>query len=56
MDLQSARMRSGRWSIPKLTVLICFALACALLIGSLLSDSHAATGHEAIRSPAVLKS
>ena len=38
MDLQSALMARGRrGALPRLLTLLCFALACALLIGSLVA-------------------
>lgn len=48
MDLQSVKVcGTDRSPISKLTVMLCFALACGLLIGSLLSASHAAAAREA---------
>ena len=45
MDLQAAEMLSGkRWSLTKVTALVCFALACGLLIGSLLTPAKAEAG------------
>jgi hypothetical protein len=42
MDLQAFQLASGkRWSLAKLAVFLCFAAACALLIGSLLMPSRA---------------
>jgi hypothetical protein len=42
MDLQSARMARGRRGVlPRLLTLVCFALACALLIGSLVAPVRA---------------
>jgi hypothetical protein len=42
MDLQAAELLSGRrWSTVKLAALVCLALACALLIGSLLMPARA---------------
>jgi hypothetical protein len=41
MDLQSSQLASGkRGSFVKLAVFICFAMACALLIGSLVMPSR----------------
>ena len=40
MDLQAAHMSQGRHGVlAKLTVLLCFGLACALLIGSLIAPA-----------------
>ena len=40
MDLEAVQMMSGkRWSMTRLAVVLCFALTCALLIGSLISPS-----------------
>jgi hypothetical protein len=40
MDLQASLSISGRrWSFAKLAVIVCFAVACALLIGSLMLPS-----------------
>lgn len=37
MDLQSVNMLGGsRWSIARLAAVACFALACALMVGSLI--------------------
>ncbi len=42
MDLQSALMARGRrGALPRLLTLLCFALACALLIGSLVAPVRA---------------
>ena len=42
MDLQAAQMmRAKRSMVSRVTVLVCFSLACALLIGSLISPSRA---------------
>ena len=42
MDLQTAQRLSGRrWQIAKLAALLCFAVACGLLISSLAASSHA---------------
>lgn len=42
MDLQAAQMMRGKRSmLSKVTVVVCFALACALLIGSLISPGRA---------------
>jgi hypothetical protein len=54
MDLQSFQLVSGRrWSFAKLAVFVCFAVACALLIGSLLMPSRAkaAVGERPIDQP-----
>ena len=58
MDLEQAQMLSGRrWSAAKLAALICFALACGLLIGSLLMPAKAkADPGEAHSLPTVLSS
>jgi hypothetical protein len=55
MDLQAFQLVSGRrWSFVKLAVFVCFAVACALLIGSLLmpSKAKAALGDRPIDNPA----
>jgi hypothetical protein len=40
MDLQTAQRLSGRrWQIGKLAALLCFAIACGLLISSLAASS-----------------
>jgi hypothetical protein len=40
MDLQTSQLASGRrGSFVKLAVFLCFAVACALLIGSLVMPS-----------------
>jgi hypothetical protein len=40
MDLQALQLVSGkRWSFAKLAMFVCFVVACALLIGSLLMPS-----------------
>jgi len=45
MDLQAAEMLSGRrWSTLKVAALVCLALACALLIGSLLMPARSDAG------------
>jgi len=49
MDLQTVRTGSGgRWPLPKLTTLVCFALACGMLIGSLLSTADATPEDQAV--------
>jgi hypothetical protein len=41
MDLQSSQLASGkRGSFVKLAVFLCFAVACALLVGSLVLPSR----------------
>jgi hypothetical protein len=48
MDLQSAQLARGRRGmLPKLLTLFCFALACALLIGSLVAPVRAKGFHHA---------
>ena len=40
MDLQTAQRLSGRrWQVAKLAALLCFALACGLLVSSLVASS-----------------
>jgi hypothetical protein len=42
MDLQASQLTSEkRWSLAKLAAFICFAVACALLLGSLFIPSKA---------------
>lgn len=42
MDLQAAQMLNGRrWSPIKLAALVCFLMACGLLIGSLMMAAKA---------------
>ena len=56
MDLQAFQLVGGRqWSFVKLAVFVCFAVACALLIGSLLMPARAkaALGERAIGQPAL---
>ena len=50
MDLQTAQRLSGRrWQVAKLAALLCFAVACGLLISSLAASSG--FGAEADPSP-----
>lgn len=45
MDLQTAQRLSGRrWQIAKLAALLCFVVACGLLVSSLAASSHAGAG------------
>jgi hypothetical protein len=40
MDLQTAQRLSGRrWQIAKLAALLCFVIACGLLVSSLAASS-----------------
>jgi len=44
MDLQTAQRLSGRrWQLAKLAALLCFAVACGLLVTSLAASSQAGT-------------
>jgi hypothetical protein len=54
MDLQAFQLVSGkRWSFVKLAVFVCFVVACALLVGSLLMPSkvRAALGDRSVDQP-----
>ena len=55
MDLQAFQLVSGkRWSFARLAVFVCFVVACALLIGSLLmpNKARAAFGDPPVDQPA----
>ena len=53
MDLQSALRGSGqRWQLARIGALLCFALACGLLVTSLAGPSKAA--YSGLDRPAVL--
>jgi hypothetical protein len=44
VDLQAAELSDGRrWTLIRLAAVVCFALACAFLIGSLLMPAGAET-------------
>jgi hypothetical protein len=55
MDLQAFQLVSGkRWSVARLAMFVCFMVACALLIGSLLlpNKARAAFGDRSVDQPA----
>ena len=52
MDLQTAQRLSGkRWQIAKLAALLCFAVACGLLVSSLAASSPIGAEASYVLSP-----